>query len=159
MSNDDRYKPPPQIPEYQDWFGPRVEKLAESLESIKERFGENSTEYATTLVKIGDAHMLQGSLSNPQALDAYEKALHIFRTQGEETPNTAWLYDKLANARQSSGDTAGAQADLVKAVDFWKKNADAPGPGIDERYVSRRQEDLERLINVNQFKNRKPPES
>ncbi|MDQ6622976.1 MAG: hypothetical protein M3Y86_05760 [Verrucomicrobiota bacterium] len=121
--------------------------------------GENSAEYAAVLVQLGDAHMVQGALSNPRAQLAYERALEIFAAEGEESAETAWLDDKLANVKQSSGDSAGAEADLAKAVEFWRGHPQAGtvAPAVSERYLARREEDLERLIRLNEFQNRKPP--
>src|SRR4051812_44472182 len=108
----------PLLPEqpWAGWFEPTPEKLIEQLPAIRTRFGEESLEYAALLVQIGDAHMMQGRLANPHAQASYEAALNIVRSRGEETPEAAWIHDKLANVKNSSGDSFGAAEDLEKAV-------------------------------------------
>jgi hypothetical protein len=141
-------------------FGPPVEKLIAQLPAISARFGEKSPQYATLSVQIGDAHMVQGLLSNPQAQRSYEAALEILQTMEDVRPEIAWVHDKLACVKQSSGDSFGAQADLEKAVSFWRENppANRLGPVALQDHVARREEDLERLVKLNAFLNRKPPE-
>lgn len=140
-----------------DIFGPRPEVVQRSLGEIKTRYGENSSEHASTLVQLGDAHMVQGKLSNPQAQASYEQALRIYRSHGEETPQTAWVYDKLANVKQSSGDSVGAANDLSKALEIWRasKSPDVPN----ENHIARRTEDLARMQVLNRFNNRRPVET
>ncbi|CAN5421193.1 hypothetical protein BH10CYA1_BH10CYA1_02600 [soil metagenome] len=140
-----------------DMFGPRPQVIERSLGEIKSRYGENSQEHAATLVQLGDAHMVQGKLSNPVAQASYEQALQIFRGHGEETPQTAWVYDKLANVKQSSGDSVGAANDLSKALEIWRansKNPDVPN----ENHITRRTEDLARMQVLNRFNSRTPIE-
>ena len=133
--------------------------MIEQLPAIEARFGKGSFEYVALLVQLGDAHMVQGRLSNPQAQASYAAGLAILQAQEGERAETAWLYDKLANVKNSSGDSFGAQADLEKAVSFWKDHApaNAIAPVSGEDYVARREEDLQRLRKLNEFKNRKPP--
>ena len=107
------------------WFEPTPEKLTTKLAATRERWGEMSVEYVSLLVQLGDAHMVQGLLSNPQAQASYEAAWQILLLRGEESPEVAWLYDKLANVKESSGDIAGARADLEKALTFWKNHPPA----------------------------------
>lgn len=142
------------------WFEPTPRQLTEQLAATCEQFGEKSIEYVWLLVQLGDAHMVQGLLSNPDAQASYEKALEILQTSAEATPEIAWLYDKLAIVKQSSGDSFGAQADLEKAISFWKGNspANAFAPDFGPSYVARREEDLENLVRLNIFLKRKPPE-
>ncbi|MBS1954147.1 MAG: hypothetical protein JST89_08175 [Cyanobacteria bacterium SZAS-4] len=140
-----------------DFFGPRTSEIEKSLNEVKSRYGENSQEVASTLVQLGDAHMVQGRLSNPNAKASYEQALGIFNRFGEETPQTAWVYDKLANVKQSSGDTVGAANDLAKAEKIWRANSKNPNIP-DENYINRRTEDLARMQVLNNFNNRRPPE-
>jgi len=126
---------------------------------MKARFGEQSVEYAAFLVQIGDAHMVQGRLSNPQAKARYEAACKILQAMGEQTPEVAWIHDKLANVKHSSGDSLGAAEDLEKAVSFWKEHpaANKLARRIPENHVARREEDLDRLRKLNAFLARKPP--
>ncbi len=150
-------RPTPTPTRSNDMFGPRPEVIEQSLREVKSRYGENSQEHASTLVQLGDAHMVQGKLANPDAQASYEQALQIFRGFGEETPQTAWVYDKLANVKQSSGDTVGAATDLSKALSIWKANSD--GQGVpNESHITRRMEDLARMEVLNQYMNRKPVE-
>ncbi|MBI2811297.1 MAG: tetratricopeptide repeat protein [Candidatus Melainabacteria bacterium] len=138
-----------------DIFGPRPEVIERSLTEIKSRYGENSPEHASTLVQLGDAHMVQGRLSNPAAQASYEQALQIFRGYGEDTPQTAWVYDKLANVKQSSGDSVGAASDLSKALEIWR--ADSKNPDVpNENHIARRSEDLARMQVLNRYSNRSP---
>lgn len=141
------------------WFEPTPEKLTEKLAATRERCGEMSLEYVTLLVQLGDAHMWQGGLANPHALASYEAALQILLLREEESPEVAWLYDKLSNVKQSSGDIAGARADLEKALTFWKNHppANAIAPAIAENHIARREEDFERLTRVHEFMLRTPP--
>ena len=141
------------------WFEPTPEKLTKKLAATRERCGEMSVEYVSLLVQLGDAHMVQGRLSNPHAQASYEAALQILLLRGEESPEVAWLYDKLANVKESSGDIAGARADLEKALTFWKNHppANAIAPAVAENHIARREEDFERLTRVYEFKLRAPP--
>jgi len=148
---------PTATPRGNDMFGPRPEVIERSLNEVRTRYGENSPEHASTLVQLGDAHMVQGKLANPAAQASYEQALQIFRGFGEETPQTAWVYDKLANVKQSSGDTVGAASDLSKALEIWRANTDAQGVP-NETHIARRTEDFARLEVLNRFNNRKPVE-
>ncbi len=117
-------------------------------------------EYAAVLMALGDAHLRQGRPSNPRAQECYEAALQICRARGEETPETAWIYDQLANVKASSGDSQGAQGDLERALNFWKDRApmNAMVSTVPEDHVSRRAEDLQRLRKLNAFLRRNPPE-
>ncbi len=153
-------EPLPTAPVRDDgWFDPTPEKVIAELAAVRASCGEQSMEYATLLVRLGDAHMRQGRLSNPRAQECYEAALQICRIQGEETPETAWIYDQLANVKASSGDTLSAQGDLEKALSIWKDRAptNAIASSVREDHVARRAEDLERLRRVNEFQNRQPP--
>ncbi len=147
----------PQLAASGDVFGPRPSELEQKAEEVKSRHGENSFEYASALVRLGDAHMVQGTLSNPQAQGCYEQALKILSAEGESTAETAFVFDKLANVRQSSGDTAGAASDLAKAIEIWKL-LDANSRHVTDHHVERRVEDLERLQRVVAFNNRRPPD-
>ena len=83
------------------------------------------------------------------------QALQIFRGHGEATPQTAWVYDKLATVKQSSGDSVGAANDLSKALEIWRadpKNPDVPN----ENHIARRTEDLAHMQVLNRFTNRSP---
>ncbi len=155
----DAMEPLPPEPTPIGWFEPTPERLKEKLAATRARYGGQSVEYAALLDQLGDAHMRQGRLSNPAALASYQAALEICRARGGETPETAWLYDKLATVKESSGDTVGAQADLEKALAFWKDHppANALAPTIRENHVARRKEDWQRLQKVNDYKNRQPP--
>jgi hypothetical protein len=154
----DRDALPPQEPS-KGWFDPTPEKLIARLPWIKTNVGEASIEYAALLVQIGDAHMRQSRLSNPQAQDSYEAALKILQVEGDETAETAWIHDKLASVKKSSGDSFGAQADLEKALRFWSENppANRLKRDINANHVARREEDLQGLRRLNAFLTRKPP--
>ena len=143
------------------WFEPTPEKLTTKLAATRERCGEMSVEYVSLLVQIGDAHMIQGRLSNPHAQASYEAALQILLLRGGQSPEVAWLYDKLANVKESSGDIAGARGDLEKALTFWKNHppANAIAPAVAGNHITRREEDFERLTRVHEFKLRTPPEA
>ena len=141
-----------------DIFGPRPEVLEQSLPEIKSRFGENSKEHASALVQIGDAHMVQGLLSNPKAQVNYEQALQIFKAQNDSSPQTAWVLDKLASVKQSSGDTAGAAADLAKALEIWKSNGPDNSNYANENHILRRTEDLTNLQKLLAYENRPRPQ-
>jgi tetratricopeptide (TPR) repeat protein len=145
---------------WEGWFEPTPEKLTTKLAATRERWGEMSIEYVSLLVQIGDAHMVQGRLSNPQAQASYESALKILQETDGETSPIAWVYDKLANVKQSSGDSFGAEVDLEKALSLWKENGPgkASGERARENHLARRAEDLENLKRLNAFKKRKPPE-
>ncbi|MBA3962489.1 MAG: tetratricopeptide repeat protein [Chthoniobacterales bacterium] len=159
MSRADDATGPVPSPQPWGWFEPTPAQLREKLTATRARCGEDSVEYAFVLVELGDAHMVQGRLSNPAAQASYETALKIFQTEGQETPEVAWLYDKLANVKQSSGDTFGAEADLKKALALWQdRPPDKLRWALRDDHLTRREEDLERLRKVNAFKNRKPPE-
>ena len=127
---------------------------------IEAQFGKGSTEYVTLLVQLGDAQMAQGRISNPRAQASYESALKILEEREEETSQIAWLYDKLANVKQSSGDSFGAAVDLEKALSLWKEHE--PGKAlsgkVSEHHFARRAEDLQRLKKLNAFKERTPPD-
>ena len=140
-----------------DIFGPRPNELLQKAQEVKARHGETSFEYASALVRLGDAHMVQGKLANPQAQECYEQALKILSAEGESTAETAFVFDKLANVRQSSGDTAGAATDLAKAIEIWK-TLDANSRFVTDHHVERRVEDLTRLQRVVEFNNRRPPD-
>lgn len=140
-----------------DMFGPRPEVIEQTLTEVRSRYGDNSPEHASTLVQLGDAHMVQGKLANPQAQASYEQALQIFKGFGEETPQTAWVYDKLSSVKQSSGDTVGAVNDLAKALEIWRANTDKQGVPS-ESHIARRTEDFARMEVLNRFNNRKPLE-
>lgn len=140
-----------------DVFGPRPNELEQKAAQVKSQHGENSFEYASALVRVGDAHMVQGSLANPQAQDCYEQALKIVSAEGESTAETAYILDKLANVKQSSGDTAGAATELAKAIEIWKA-LDADSRFITDHHLERRMEDLTRLERVVAFNNRRPPD-
>lgn len=141
------------------WFERTPAQLSERLDAIGLRCGKESIEYGALLVELGDSHMRQGCLANPQAQASYEAALEIFRGKGEETAETAWIYDKLANVKQSSGNSRGAETDLTKALAFWKKHP--PGnllaTAVNQNHAARRTEDWERLRKLNQFLDRSPP--
>ncbi|MBS1955087.1 MAG: tetratricopeptide repeat protein [Cyanobacteria bacterium SZAS-4] len=140
-----------------DIFGPRPKELEQKAEEVKSRHGENSFEYASALVRWGDAHMIQGKLSNPQALGCYEQAMKIVSAAGESTAETAFVFDKLANVKQSSGDTAAAAIDLAKAIEIWKV-LDANSRFVTDHHMERRIEDLTRMERVVAFNSRRPPE-
>lgn len=138
-----------------DMFGPRPEVIEQTLPEVRGRYGDNSPEHASTLVQLGDAHMTQGKLSSPQAEASYLEALRIFSAHGTETPQTAWVYDKLATVKQVSGDTVGAAANLSKALEIWQSMA-RENSRPSENYIARRTEDLSRLQVVNRFNETKP---
>jgi hypothetical protein len=142
---------PPRGPSSGDIFGERPEKLITNLDAIKSRYGENSPEHADYLMRIGDAHMTQGSLSNPAALASYEQALKIFSDSGQANAQMGKVYDKLANVKESSDDTRGAAADLARAIEFWQTDETNPDFAQSD-YFARRQEDLRRLQGVNQIR-------
>jgi tetratricopeptide (TPR) repeat protein len=156
---DDAMEPLPPEPTPIGWFEPTPERVEAKLAATRARYREQSVEYAALLDQLGDAHMKQGCLSNPAAQASYEAALEIFRTKEEKNPEIAWLYDKLSCVKQSSGDTVGAQADLEKALVFWKDHPpeNALAPTIRKDHVARRQEDWQSLKKVNDYRNRKPP--
>lgn len=160
MPNDPFHTWPALAPSGEGWFEPTPEKLIAQLPAISARFGSESVEHAAMLVQIGDAHMVQGLLSNPKAQACYEAALEIVRAREDAGPEIACVHDKLACVKQSSGNTFAAQADLEKAVSFWRENLPtnrlAPIPHND--HVARREEDLQRLIQLNAFLKRKPPQ-
>ncbi|MFN8554901.1 MAG: tetratricopeptide repeat protein [Candidatus Obscuribacterales bacterium] len=138
-----------------DLFGPRPEVIEQTLPEVKARYGENSPEHASTLVQLGDAHMTQGKLSSPGAEASYLEALRIFSSHGADTPQTAWVYDKLATVKQVSGDTVGAAANLSKALEIWQSSSrESALPA--ESYIARRTEDLARLQTLNRFNATKP---
>lgn len=139
-----------------DVFGPRPSEVEQTAEAVKSQHGE-SFEYAHALVRLGDAHMVQGTLSNPKAQVCYEQALKIVSTEGESTAETAFVLDKLANVKQSSGDTAGAATDLAKAIEIWKA-LDTDARFVTDHHIERRVEELTRLERVVAFNNRRPPE-
>lgn len=152
--------PKPAVPEVAGgWFDPTPEKATAELDAIRANEGEQSMAYAAGLVRLGDAHMRQGLLSNPRALECYEAALRVCRGDGEKTPETAWIYNQLANVKASSGDTVGAESDLEKALSFWQARGatNRIAPTIPRDHVARRAEDLERLRRVNEFRNRRLP--
>jgi hypothetical protein len=134
-----------------DIFGERPERLITALEAIKSRYGENSVEHADYLIKIGDAHMTQGSLSNPAAQANYEQALRIFSELGASNAHLGRVYDKLSNVKESSDDTRGAAADLTRAIALWQTDQANPEFALSDYFV-RRQEDLQRLQRVNQLR-------
>ncbi|CAN5269083.1 hypothetical protein BH10CYA1_BH10CYA1_36570 [soil metagenome] len=140
-----------------DAFGPRPNELEQKAEVVKSQHGEGSFEYASALVRLGDAHMTQGSLANPRAQACYEHALRIVGADGASNAEAAYVFDKLANVRQSSGDTAGAATDLEKAIEIWKA-LDAGSRFVTDNHIERRAEDLVRLQRVVAFQNRRPPD-
>lgn len=151
----------PPVPTPTGWFEPTPQQLSEQIPAVRERFGEESIEYVALLAQLGDAHMVQGSLAHPQAQTSYEEALQILQRRDDAAPEIAWLHDKLANVKKSSGDSFGAQADLEKAVGFWKENppVNAFEPEVRKDHVARREEDLRDLVRLNVFLKRKPPEN
>jgi len=134
-----------------DIFGERPEKLLTNLDAIKSRYGENSPEHADYLIRIGDAHMTQGSLSNPSAQASYEQALKIFSDSGQSNAQMGKVYDKLANVKESSDDTRGAVADLARAIELWQTDQTNPD-FVKSDYFVRREQDLRRLQGVNQIR-------
>jgi len=140
-----------------DFFGPPPKEMEQRAEEVKSQSGEDSLEYASALVKVGDAHMVQGNLANPQAQKCYEQAMKIVSGKGETTAETAYVFDKLAIVKQSSGDTASAVVDLLKAIEIWKQ-FDANSRFVTDEYVGRRVEDLTRMQRVEALRNRRPPD-
>lgn len=129
-------------------LGIKPETLSKQLDAVRTQYGENSVEHADHLIRIGDAHMTQGSIANPEAQAHYERALKIFTDTNQSNAMIAKAYDKLANVKESSGDTRGAAADLAKAIEHWQTdstNADF----VQSNYFARRLDDLRRLQNVN----------
>ncbi len=147
----------PTLPEEGDVFGPRPNELEQRCEQVKSEFGADSFEYASALVQLGDAHMVQGKLANPKAQQSYEHALKIVSTENGSSAEVAYVFDKLANVKQSSGDTAGAATDLAKAIEIWN-NLDANSKFVTDHHIKRRAEDLEGLQRVVAFQNRRPPD-
>lgn len=148
---------PPNPRSYQA-FGPKPEQVAETAEKAKLEHGENSFEYASALVKLGDAHMVQGRLSNPQAQQCYETALQIVLKIENSEAETAYVLDKVATVKNSSGDTAGAAKDLKSALEIWRL-LDGEARFVKDDYVTKRAEDLERMEKIVAFRNIRPPES
>lgn len=149
---------PPRQPGSYSAFGPKPEALAKVADETKAEYGEDSFEYASAVVKVGDAHMVQGRLSNPLAQRCYEQALSIVQGKNPDSAELAFVLDKLANVKQSSGDTTGAVNDLKKALELWKTiSPDATFVSVD--YITRRSEDLDRMERVIAFRNIRPPES
>lgn len=140
-----------------DVFGPSTKELERKAEEVKSQHGEGSLEYASALVRLGDAHMMQGTLANPQAQKCYEHALKIVCVESEANAEMAYIFDKLANVSQSSGDTAGAATFLAKAIAIWKA-LDANSRFVTDHHMERRAEDLVRLQRVVAFNNRRPPD-
>ncbi|MFN8554931.1 MAG: tetratricopeptide repeat protein [Candidatus Obscuribacterales bacterium] len=149
--------PTPPNPRSYEAFGPKPESLAEIAEKAKLDHGENSFEYASALVKLGDAHMVQGRLANPRAQECYEMALQIVQKTDNSLAETAFVLDKLATVKHSSGDTAGAATDLKSAMELWQL-LEAEARFVTDTYISRRAEDLERMEKVVAFENIRPPE-
>lgn len=147
----------PQPVDGSDVFGPSPNQLERKAEEVKSQHGEGSLEYASALVRLGDAHMMQGTLANPQAQQCYERALKIVCVEGEANAEAAYVFDKLANVRQSSGDTAGAATKLAQAIKIWKA-LDANARFVTDHHMERRAEDLVRLQRVVAFENRRPPD-
>lgn len=142
-------------PKGSDIFGPRPDVVQRTLTEVTAKYGENSPEHASMLVQLGDAHMTQGKLSSPQAEASYEQALRIFSARGESTPQTAWIYDKLASVKQLTGDNAGAAAHLSRALEIWQSTPAEKGlPSVN--HIARRTEDLARLQLLNKFSAIKP---
>lgn len=149
---------PPRQPGTYSAFGPKPEDLAKVADKAKTECGEDSFEYASALVKLGDAHMIQGRLSNPLAQQCYEQALTIVQGKKPDSAELAFVLDKLANVKQSSGDTTGAVNDLKEVLELWKTlSPDATFVSVD--YITRRGEDLDRMERVLAFRNIRPPEA
>jgi hypothetical protein len=139
-------------------FGPHPNVIESTIGDIKARYGENSPELASTMTQLGDAHMTQGKLSAPQAEASYQEALRIYSSHGSDTPQTAWVLDKLASVNQSAGDTVGAAANLSKALEIWRSMPN--GKGVpNESHIARRAEDLARLQLLTKYNTRTPIET
>ena len=137
-------------------FGENPQKLISRLDAVKSAHGENSVEHADYLMRIGDAHMTQGSLANPAAQANYEQALKICTDTNQSDAMLGKAYDKLAIVKESSGDTRGAASDLGKALEHWHKEPVSPDLSKSS-YLVRRQEDLQRLERVNKVKYGRQP--
>jgi hypothetical protein len=142
----------------EDVFGERPQKLMANLEAVKSQYGENSPEHADYQMRIGDAHMRQGSLSNPEAQASYEQALKIISDNGQSNEEMGRIYDKLANVKESSDNPCGAATDLARAIEFWQKGQTTTD-STQTDYIAGRQDDLRRLQNVINVRYRTLPAS